>query len=134
MSDRDEPFFSLWSSLCHQGDVYSASYAAVPKIVELIEKAPEKVHLNYFLLPLCIEIGRLKGNGPKLGKDQECLYFNAIHLLANLTCAIKSPDEHMVLVFSAVIAVRYGKADLAEAILELTREVLADFHEWLLER
>ena len=33
---RAEPYFSLWSALCHQGDVYSASYAAVPEIISLI--------------------------------------------------------------------------------------------------
>lgn len=29
-SDNKEPWFPLWSSLAHQGDVYSASFAAVP--------------------------------------------------------------------------------------------------------
>jgi hypothetical protein len=29
-SGRDEPWFSPWSALAHQGDVYSASFAAVP--------------------------------------------------------------------------------------------------------
>lgn len=32
---RNEPWFSLWSSLCHQGDVYTASYAAVPELVAI---------------------------------------------------------------------------------------------------
>lgn len=27
-----EPWFTLWSSLCHQGDVYDASYAALPHL------------------------------------------------------------------------------------------------------
>src|SRR5262245_2777864 len=31
----DEPWHSLWSALCHQGDVYTASYAAVPHIVDI---------------------------------------------------------------------------------------------------
>ena len=30
---RDEPWFSIWSALAHQGDVYSASFAAVPHVV-----------------------------------------------------------------------------------------------------
>ena len=32
---KEEPWFTLWSSLCHQGDAYSASYAAIPHIVEM---------------------------------------------------------------------------------------------------
>ncbi len=34
-SSNAEPWFSLWSSLCHQGNVYTASYAAVPHLVGL---------------------------------------------------------------------------------------------------
>jgi hypothetical protein len=30
---QDEPWFTLWSSLYHQGDIYPASFAAVPHIV-----------------------------------------------------------------------------------------------------
>jgi len=33
-----EPYFSLWSALCHQGDVYSASYAALPHLVRIVEE------------------------------------------------------------------------------------------------
>jgi hypothetical protein len=28
-----EPWFTLWSALCHQGDVYPASFAAFPHII-----------------------------------------------------------------------------------------------------
>ena len=30
-----EPWFSLWSRLCHQDEVYAASYATVPHVVEI---------------------------------------------------------------------------------------------------
>lgn len=130
----EEPFYTLWSSLCHQGDVYSASYAAVPVIVSLIEKAPEKVNYNYFLLPVCIEIARLKGCGPEIEPDVEPSYIRAINSMAKLTSRIESPDETMVSVLSAVTAVRFGNAELAEAILELTPDTLKDFQEWLQER
>ena len=130
----DEPFYTLWSSLCHQGDVYSASYAALPKIVSIIEIAPEKVSYNYFLLPVCIEIARLKGKGPKISKSIEVSYFSAIQTLANLTGKANPEDETMVPVLAAVTAVRYGKAELADAILELNTETLAEFQEWLFER
>ena len=33
-TDREEPWFTLWSSLAHQGDVYSASFAACPTLSE----------------------------------------------------------------------------------------------------
>jgi hypothetical protein len=35
-SPDDEPWFSLWSALAHQGDVYPASFAAVPHVVRAL--------------------------------------------------------------------------------------------------
>lgn len=128
------PFFTLWSSLCHQGDIYSASYPAVPIIVSLIEKAPEKVDYNYFLLPVCIEIARLKGNGPEIGAEIEAAYIKAIHAMANLAGNIASADETMVPVLAAAIAIRFGSVELAETILELTPDSLSEFQIWLQER
>ncbi|UTW46620.1 hypothetical protein KFE80_04235 [bacterium SCSIO 12696] len=130
----EEPFYTLWSSLCHQGNVYSASYAAVPVIVSLIEKAPEIVDYNYFLLPVCIEIARLKGCGPKIGPCLEFAYTSAIQTMAKLASEIKSPDEKMVSVLAAVTAVHFGNAELAEAILEFTPATVAEFQEWLQEK
>ena len=63
---EDEPFYSLWSSLCHQGDIYTASYAAVPLLVALIENAPKPTDYNYFLLPISIHIAHLKNRGPQI--------------------------------------------------------------------
>jgi hypothetical protein len=37
-----EPWFTLWSSLAHQGEVYPASYAAVPHVVSVLASAPTK--------------------------------------------------------------------------------------------
>ena len=53
---QSEPYFSLWSALCHQGDVFTASYAALPHIIALLENYPEKAHFELFLLPASIEI------------------------------------------------------------------------------
>ena len=54
---QDEPYFSLWSSLCHQGDAYSASYAAVPHLASFCDaEAPKKVNENILHLIVCIEI------------------------------------------------------------------------------
>jgi hypothetical protein len=52
------PWFDLWSRLFHQGSVYTASYAAVPMIVEAIKKADGPIAMDYFLLPVSIELAR----------------------------------------------------------------------------
>jgi len=43
-----EPWFTLWSALAHQGDVYSASFAAVPHVVAAIAGSPERMTDVYF--------------------------------------------------------------------------------------
>lgn len=37
---QSEPWFSLWSALCHQHDVYTASYAALPHIAAIAAAKP----------------------------------------------------------------------------------------------
>jgi hypothetical protein len=53
---QSEPWFSLWSALYHQGDIYSASIAAVPQIVDALSKAPGKATLSFYLLPVSIAV------------------------------------------------------------------------------
>ena len=54
-SPEAEPWFSLWSSLCHQGDVYHASFAAVPHILKIAEAHPNRFSSSFLQLPACVE-------------------------------------------------------------------------------
>ena len=50
--DESEPWFSIWSALAHQGDVYSASFAAVPHVVRVLALDPVRAGLlSYYSLP-----------------------------------------------------------------------------------
>jgi hypothetical protein len=55
---EEEPWYSLWSSLCHQGDVYTASYAAVPHIVKIACEAAPPIDSSFLQLPAAIEVAR----------------------------------------------------------------------------
>ena len=56
-TDRQaEPWFWLWSALYHQGDVYSASLAAVPFIVSALSGTPGKATMTFYLLPASIAV------------------------------------------------------------------------------
>jgi hypothetical protein len=48
---NSEPWFSIWSALAHQGDVYSASFAAVPHIVRVLATAPAAASFVYLQFP-----------------------------------------------------------------------------------
>lgn len=132
--EDDDPYYYLWSALCHQGDVYSASYAAVPYLVNLIEKSPTQSPYDLFLLPISIEIARANGSGPDIDETLKENYFAALKQLPILAANIKTNDEVYIRVLSATFAISSGHTSLAESILELWPEVLEDLNKWLLER
>jgi hypothetical protein len=48
----------------HQGDVYPASFAAVPHVVSALASAPTRAGFDYFLFPACVEVARVKSPYP----------------------------------------------------------------------
>ncbi len=134
--DRTEPYLSLWSALCHQGDVYPASYAAVPAIVQLMEAAPTQVHWSALLLVVSIEIARSEHRGPEISSELAAPYFAAIERLPALVSAMATQrwGELTARVAAAAIAVSTGQAELAAAILELEPTLVPKFMEWVVEQ
>jgi hypothetical protein len=61
------PWFSLWSALCHQGDTYTASYAAVPHLIRLASLQAFRENYEPLYLAACIEVSRVEGRGPASG-------------------------------------------------------------------
>jgi hypothetical protein len=123
---KNEPWFSLWSALAHQGDVFESSYAAVPHVVEALTTAPDKADASYFHFPAWVEICRAKG-GPSIPNDLEAPYFEALQRLPALVSAASHASwspEHLGCCMAA-LAVAKGQPAMAEAALELT-PVLAE--------
>jgi len=120
------PYYMLWSSLCHQGDVYTASYAAVPHIIRALEKDPRRADIDYFLLPACIEIARAKGSGPPIPANLEAAYLAALAKIPSLAAEASTIawSEEQCRTVVAAIAVSKGQPSLGEAILELEPEIL----------
>ena len=123
------PYFMLWSSLCHQADVYTASYAAVPHIVRVLASAPARAHWDFFLLPACIEIARAKGRGPAVPVELREEYFAALHRIPALAAAAAESqwDEGYCRTVAAAVAVAKGQPALGEAILELEPDTVREF-------
>ncbi|WP_168076088.1 hypothetical protein [Caulobacter sp. SSI4214] len=126
MAANDEPWFTLWSSLCHQGDVYSASYAAVPHIVRIALSAPGPVDFSFFLLPASVDVARLKGPGPEIPEFLRQAYDDAIQGLADCAAAHLSEawGEDLAIAATAAVAVSKGHHQLAEAVMNLD-------HDWI---
>lgn len=128
---NSEPWFSLWSSLAHQGDVYPASFAAVPHIIETLSSAPASAPFTYFQFPAWVEICR-KNSGVVIPQDLEFSYFAALAKLPSLVAAaaVRPWDSDFTACALAAVAAAKGNAKVAEALLELTPEVAEAFLEW----
>ncbi|MFX8207315.1 hypothetical protein ABTL06_19085, partial [Acinetobacter baumannii] len=81
--DNAEPWYSLWSSLAHQGDVYPASFAAVPHVVRALAIAPLRADFAYFQFPAVVEAWRQR-KGVQVPEDLHANYFAALAALPRL--------------------------------------------------
>jgi hypothetical protein len=115
-----EPWFSIWSALAHQGDVYTASFAAVPHVVRFLATGPAAASFVYFQFPAWVEIWRQR-HGLTVPDDLSSDYFTALKMLGSLVCAASSRDwDHDFLVSAlAAMAVSKGFPLVAEAFQEL---------------
>ena len=130
--DDDEPWHSLWSALCHQGDVYPASFAAIPHIVRIAESDPKKVSLSFFSLPVNVEICRRKKN-VHMPSDLRDAYLASLASLPALVASTAARDWDADFASAALSAIAAAKGfhEVAEAIQEMTPEVTGKFMDWL---
>ncbi|CBJ41106.1 conserved hypothethical protein (plasmid) [Ralstonia solanacearum CMR15] len=133
--DGAEPWHSLWSALAHQGDVYPASFAAVPHVVRTLATAPSKADFSYFQFPTVVEISRQQKD-ILVPDDLRTDYFAALAALPRLVAvaADKDWDGGFLSCALAAIAAAKGYGAVAEAALELSPDVAPEFLDWFYER
>jgi len=130
-----EPWFSLWSALAHQGDVYSASFAAVPHVIEALASAPLEAASTYLQFPAWVEICRRKC-GLSVPEDHASAYFGSLARLPGLVAAASAREwdaEFLQCALSAIAAAK-GETGIAEAVQELSPVVADEFMAWFYER
>lgn len=132
---ESEPWFTLWSSLAHQGDVFSASFVAVPHVVKALASKPSAATATYFQFPAWVEICRHRQSVP-IPADLEEAYFAALAQLPALAAAaaIRPWDSGMLACVLAAIAVAKGEPVVAEAALDLSPEGAASYLDWLADQ
>jgi hypothetical protein len=132
---QTEPWFTLWGSLCHQGDIYPASFAAVPHIVRVLATDPKRATYGFFLLPACVEIARIK-KGVRIPDHLEGPYLAAIRRLPSLAGLAATKEWSVEFLGSALaaMAVDTGHATIGEAALELNEMVAQEFLAWFHNR
>jgi hypothetical protein len=119
---EDEPWFSLWSRLCHQGDAYIASYAAVPHIVHIASKAAGPIDFSFFQLPAAVEIARRTGRGPTIPDAYAPAYHQAIQLLVEAANLHNNEawSRSMVLAVAAAPAAANGQKDNSQRDISIS--------------
>ena len=133
---ESEPWFTLWSALAHQGDVYSASFAAVPHVIAALASAPARADASFFHFPAWVEICRAKLEKP-IPPDLADGYFAALQRLPALVAEAASgrTDPDFAACATAAIAATLGQHAMAEVILEMSTPGLAlEVLEWLDDR
>jgi hypothetical protein len=123
-----EPWFSIWSALAHQGDVYTASFAAVPHVVRILASDPNAASLAYFQFPAWVEICRQR-HAMAVPEDLADDYFAALTRLGTLVCAVidSAWDRDFLVCALAALAVSKGHALIGEAIQELDNSTAESF-------
>ena len=113
-SDRSGAMSELWENLYHQGNVGSASYAAVPKLVKAGELA----------LVAAIEVARHDKNNPSIPQELESQYQEA------LKYAVQSipQKQECLLGYYVIHASLQGQYKLSQALNLLdVEEVLSEY-------
>jgi hypothetical protein len=120
-----EPWFSLWSALCHQTDVYTASYAAVPHVVAIAASKPRGERLEHLNFIACVEGFRHKEAAPPIPDDLRDDYLSSIKQAAALVldCLAMEWDEAGYRVLLGALATVRGEYKLGSAIIELEEEI-----------
>ena len=123
-------FAELWENLHHQGNVGTASYLAVPHLVDI---CIEKKSLDWNFIGLCvlIENGRLEEQNPELPDEFQDYYFEALSKLENyLLINFKNiTDQSSIRLTLALFATINGQPKLGRAIELLDEDVLPAFLE-----
>ncbi len=128
----NEPWFSILSALAHQGDVYPASFAAVPHVVRILSADPELASYSFFGFPAWVEICRNR-KGILVPDELSIAYFESLSRLPMLVAlaAKREWDANFLSCALAAIAVSKGFPVVAEAATELQQDVAQEFLDWL---
>ncbi|WP_312404549.1 hypothetical protein [Brevundimonas sp.] len=121
---NNEPWFTLWSSLFHQGDVYTASYAAIPHVVQIAVSEENPIDFDFLLLPASVDVARVNGRGPEVPDFLIVAYDSAIARLPDCVAAHlgESWNQDMTIAAIAAIAVSKRHHALAEAVMNLDED------------
>jgi hypothetical protein len=122
-TDTKSAWNELWEGLHHQGDVGTASYAAVPQLVR-IYRTKENIDWNTYAMVATIELAREDSNNPVMPKWLENDYFRAIHELAEFGAGqvLSSRNQEEIRGILSIIALSADARTHARFLLDYSAE------------
>ena len=134
-STAEGPWFELWSALCHQGDVYSASFAAVPHVIDILSANLTTACVDFFLLPASIEVAR-HGRDVVVPHSLRESYYQSLMRLPSLVSGVADRPWDATLCQSILAAAAVGKQQhtIAELLLEVDDSDIPETLSWYLSR
>ena len=120
-----EPWSSIWSNLCPDNRVFTASYAAVPHIVDVAATRPQPERLAHLHLVSMIEALRHRVEAPALPAELTADYLASIQrsISLMLACLVGEWNGQGCTVALGGLAALLGQPALGMAIFEFTRDV-----------
>lgn len=126
-ADARAAFEELWNELHHQGDVDTASYAAVPHLVQLYAKHGHQGDNTYSLLG-CIELARRAAHNPPFPTWLGAGYEEAWRRLGQLALddLVRTTDASLTRAAMGALAIARGLPQAGEILLFLEDDELEE--------
>ena len=123
--ERAELWFALWSLLCPEDRVFTASYAAAPHVLAAAgERLALRERAQAAQLVACIEANRHNESAPKVPADLLAAYAAAVERLPAIVCACAAEpwDAQVARVLAGALLVGKRHPRLGRGVMEGERD------------
>jgi hypothetical protein len=119
----------LWNELHHQGDVGTASYAAVPHLVRIYRKLGA-IDWNIYAIVATIELARDQRQNPEVPESLEKDYYRAIQELAEIGQyeVLRADETETVRAILGMIAISKGLRIHGKFLIEFSEGELLEIN------
>jgi hypothetical protein len=123
---------SLWGEVHHQGDTYSACFAALPHIVRIALEGSIPCSWDFFAWPASVEVHRVQSSRPVMPPDLLPAYEWAMGKIPDAVQrhANRPWDHEFAQAAAAALVASRGQVLLADILLELGPSVSGQFMKW----
>lgn len=120
-AERQELWFGLWRTLWREGEVFTASYAAMPHLVAYASDRAPRERAAALHLAGAVEVARHGRGAPELPGFLRDGYHAALRMVPELvaSCAAEPWDADTAQVLAAVLAIAKGHPGFGGAALSL---------------